>query len=226
MYSEEELLPISGLQHVIFCERRAALIFLEGIWDDNIFTAEGTLAHDRVHNTDTESRGDIRITRGLRLNSFKLGLTGIADVVEFHKIEDEKCPEGVSLDYADGLWYPYIIEYKSGKLRHESSFEVQLCAQAICLEEMLETNIPSGSIYYGKTARRREIHFDDRLRTKTREASVMFHEIIERKNTPKAKYGKKCDKCSMISKCLPKTTGVKKDIQGYIMKSIKNDWLD
>ena len=223
MYTEEELLPISGLQHIIFCERRAALIFLECLWDDNLYTAEGTLIHDKVHNTDTESRGDIRITRGLRLHSYKLGLSGIADVVEFHKINDEKCSNGVKLNNMKGLWSPYIIEYKRGKLRHEFSFEVQLCAQAICLEEMLKTDILSGSIYYGKTARRHEIYFDDELRLKTHEASCMFREIINRKKTPKMRYENKCEKCSMLSKCIPKTTGVKKDVQGYILKSINSD---
>ncbi|MFQ5752814.1 MAG: CRISPR-associated protein Cas4, partial [bacterium] len=153
MYSEDDLIPISALADFTFCERRAALHFIERVWEDNLFTAEGTILHERVDASDSEVRGNLRTAHSVWLRSLVLGLIGKADVVEFHKAETG----GVKLEGASGLWLPFPVEYKRGHLRHERSFEIQLCAQAICLEEMLGGNIPSGAIFYGKTRRRMDV---------------------------------------------------------------------
>ncbi len=126
MYSEDNLLAISALQHLMFCERRCALVHIEHIWQENIFTAEGRNIHDNVHSADSESRADLRIVRSLRLASYRLGLSGVADVVEFRKSD-----EGITLEGVKGYWKVFPVEYKRGILKHDTSFEVQLCAQAI-----------------------------------------------------------------------------------------------
>jgi len=228
MFEEDNLLPLSALQHLLFCLRRAALVHVEGMWDENRATAEGALAHERVHEAEPESRGDVRIARGLRIRSLQLGLTGQCDVVEFHKLpdrgpaDDEEAglPTGIALEGVQGLWRPYPIEYKSGKLRHERGYEVQLCAQALCLEEMLDVRINDGALFYGKTKRRLEISFDKKLRTETEVAAQELHRLVESRRTPKAKYQKKCRECSLLSVCMPKVTGVQKDVAAYLQKAI------
>jgi len=235
MFEEEELLPVSALQHLLFCPRRSALVHLEGVWDENRATAEGALAHERVHEAEPESRGDVRITRGLRIRSLRLGLVGQTDVVEFHRLPDRGPPEdegssiptGIALEGAEGLWWPYPIEYKSGRLRHEKGYEVQLCAQALCLEEMLKVGIPQGALFYGKTKRRLEITFDVRLRNETEAAAQELHRIVAARQTPRARYQKKCRECSLLSVCMPKVTGVQKDVRAYLQKAINpKDWED
>lgn len=229
MYMEENLVPISGLQHLVFCCRQAALVVLEGIWDENRFTAVGRLVHDRVHMAETESRNDIRISRGLLLRSLRLGLTGKADVVEFHRIQESCDPElqgqslktAVILPATQGMWRPFPVEYKSGYMRHEEGYEIQLCAQAMCLEEMLEVQIAEGALFYSKTGRRMEIAFNDDLRKRTEEAARRLHEIVRSGITPTAQYEKKCDKCSLISMCMPKTTGTKKSVRSYWEKALE-----
>jgi len=184
MYNEDELLPISALQHLLFCERRAALILLEQMWEDNIFTTEGSILHERTHATFTETRADIRIVRQLRLRSLVLGLTGIADIVEFHLMKDKSDTTGIVLLSAKGIWRLIPVEYKRGRLRKEEEYEVQLCAQAICLEEMLDTVIPYGYIFYGKTRRRLEITFDKALRGRTEKAAQQLHHMLASGKTP------------------------------------------
>lgn len=235
MFEEEELLPVSALQHLLFCPRRAALVFIEGIWDENRATAEGALAHERVHGAEPESRGEVRIARGLRIRSLQLGLTGQADVVEFHRLPDEaalqmasgKLPAGVALEGGEGFWRPYPIEYKSGRLRHERGYEVQLCAQALCLEEMMSVRINQGALFYGKTKRRLEIPFDEKLRMETEEAAQRLHRLVDSRRTPKARYERKCRECSLLSVCMPKVTGVQKDVAAYLQKAINpKEWED
>ena len=133
MYSEDDLLPISALQHLAFCERQWALIHLEGVWAENQLTAEGRVMHDRAHEPGTESRGDIRISRGLRLRSLRLGLSGIADVVEFHRCGRPDDVDGVCLPGVSGSWAPFPVEYKRGRPKSGPFDEIQLCAQALCL---------------------------------------------------------------------------------------------
>lgn len=217
MYDEDDLLPLSAVAHVVFCERRAALHFLEGLWEDNLLTTEGSLLHDRVHDkTGTEVRGDMLIARGLRLRSLRLGLSGIADVVEFHRLESGDVG-GVALPGHEGLWRPFPIEYKRGRLRHERSFEVQACAQAICLEEMLGGPVPTGALFYGKTARRLHLHFSVELRDQTERAADRVHDIIAGGVTPHARYERKCEQCSMMPLCLPKAAGSSRSARRYLM---------
>jgi len=222
MFEEEDLLPISALSHLLFCERRAALIYIENLWDENLYTTEGHHLHDRAHLSDTEVRGDLRIVRGLYLRSLRLGLTGKADVVEFHRSSDDT-QKGTRLEGVSGFWSPFPVEYKRGRLRHEKEYEVQLCAQALCLEEMLNVHVPVGALYYGKTARRLEVAFDDSLRRETEDAARSLHALCRKGETPRARYEKKCDKCSMRDLCMPKTTGVKRNVKRYLNRIVELD---
>lgn len=191
---------------------------IEGLWDENVFTAEGTILHERTDELGTEVRGDLRIARGLRLRSLHLGLSGKTDVVEFQRVPEGKT--GVTLEGVDGLWQPMPVEYKRGKLRKEEGYEIQLCAQALCLEEMLDAEIPSGAIYYGKTKRRLEIAFNEKLRRETESAVMRLHELLQGSDTPKAVRGPKCEKCSLIDICLPKATGKGHSARLYLSRAI------
>jgi len=216
MYDEEDLLPLSALQHFVFCERRAALIHHEGMWDENVATVEGRVLHERSHDAQTESRGDTRIARGLLLRSLRLGLSGKADVVEFHRVAPGEA-DGIALDRAEGRWRPYPVEYKRGRLRHERSYEVQLCAQALCLEEMLGVDVPAGALFYGKTVRRQEVTLDDQLRLETEMAAEMLHVQLGNRQTPPAEYVRnKCRECSLVDMCLPKQTSSSRSVRGYL----------
>ncbi|MGQ9745520.1 MAG: CRISPR-associated protein Cas4 [Dissulfurimicrobium sp.] len=199
---------------------------MEGLWEDNLFTIEGMHLHQKVDDdVPTESRRDLRITRGLLLRSFQLGLFGKADVVEFHQVSGEESVSppmpgrkaaAIFLAGAPGLWQPFPVDYKRGRLRHEEGFEVQLCAQALCLEEMLEVEVPKGAIYYGKSRRRMVVTFDTDLRSKTEEAARCLHELVASGRTPLARYEKKCESCSMLSICMPKVTGSQRGVQRYM----------
>ncbi|HOK67603.1 MAG TPA: CRISPR-associated protein Cas4 [Anaerohalosphaeraceae bacterium] len=142
MYAEADYLPLSALQHWVFCPRQCGLIHLEQVWDENRLTAEGRILHQRVHEMSDEFRSDISIVRGLRIYSRRLGLIGQADVVEFHR-----APTGIALPDAEGIWQPYPVEYKRGSPKMDACDEVQLCAQAICLEEMLGIAVPQGAFF-------------------------------------------------------------------------------
>jgi CRISPR-associated exonuclease Cas4 len=232
MYTEEDLLPLSALQHLLFCERRAALVHIEGVWEENVFTVEGAHVHQRVEDDlPVESRGDIRIARGLRLRSLRLGLAGKADVVEFHRMSEEGAEPstrtadgfpsvGVALPGATGLWRPFPVEYKRGRLRREEGYEVQLCAQAICLEEMLGVGVPEGAIFYGKPRRRLEVAIDASLRNRTELAVERLHELLNAGVTPQARYEKKCDSCSLVKICLPKAMSTRRGARGYLAQAL------
>ena len=194
MYSEDDLLPLSGLQHLSFCERQWALIHIEEAWAENRLTVEGRHLHERVHELDDEKRGGVRIVRGLRLRSLRLGLSGQADVVEFHR-EDT------------GRETPFPVEYKRGRPKPDRCDEIQLCAQAMCLEEMLGVAVPRGAIFYGQPRRRHEVMLDDALRRETEDLSEKMHRLFDSGITPAAPYEKKCDNCSLINQCMPKATG-------------------
>jgi len=191
-YPDSALLPLSGLQHFLFCERQCALIHTEYIWSENIFTAEGRLLHEKAHESGVERHKGLKIARELSLKSLKLGLSGKADVVEFHR-------EGK-------IWRPFPVEYKRGKPKKNNCDKVQLCAQAICLEEMLDVEIPRGALFYGKTRRRLDVELDTALRSLTIETAAAYHHLIESGVTPPAKYSKRCDACSLKFICQPKGT--------------------
>jgi CRISPR-associated exonuclease Cas4 len=211
-YNEDDLLMISALQHLLFCPRQCALIHIEQQWTENRYTAEGRIMHERVDEVGRESRGRIRTVFGLPLRSLRLGLSGRADAVEYHRQGDD--PAEVS------FWQPFPVEYKRGKPKKNDSDMVQLCAQAICLEEMLSCSVPEGAIYYGKPRRRMAVIFDDTLREETRETARRLHELLGSGRTPQARYEKKCDSCSLLSLCMPKVTGARRSVQGYMAKSL------
>jgi CRISPR-associated exonuclease Cas4 len=225
MFYEDDLLPLSLLQHLAFCERRAALVYLESIWDENVFTIEGGHLHKRAHCEKTEVRGKMRIARGLRIHSLKMGLVGMADVVEFHRIDNEMREktlnidtlEGVTLPGVTGRWQPFPVEYKRGHKRHEKGYELQLCGQAICLEEMLGVEIKMGAIFYGKSARRMEIPFQESLRRETEAAVNKLHDLIRVGASPPAHYEKKCESCSLMKHCMPKTNKCYQSASQYIL---------
>jgi CRISPR-associated exonuclease Cas4 len=205
MYAEDDLLPLSGLQHLSFCERRWALIHLEQQWEENLFTAEGRQLHEKAHSASIESRPGVLIRRTLSLHSFRLGLSGQADVIEFLPCAPSEF--GIVIPMRQGLWQPYPIEYKRTRDKQGSdAYQIQLCAQALCLEEMLQTPIPVGAVYDGKTKRRTEVPFDSVLRNKVESLAGRMHEVLRSGRTPKAIYAKKCEGCSMKPVCLPEAT--------------------
>jgi len=210
-YSEDDLLPLSGLQHLLFCERQCALIHIEQVWAENRLTAEGRIMHERVHEEGRESRGDVRIEYGMPLRSLRLGLIGKGDVVEFHRNEE----------HADNVWRAFPVEYKHGKPKKDNSDKVQLCAQALCLEEMLDVEISAGALFYGKIRRRQDVIFDSFLREETEDTAKRFHELVESGVTPKALYMKKCDSCSMYNLCMPKTVEKARSINSYLLDAIR-----
>jgi CRISPR-associated exonuclease Cas4 len=202
-YTEEDLIPLSALQHVVFCERQCALIHIEQMWDENRLTAEGKIMHERVHEAGEESRGKVRIERGVPLRSLKLGLIGKADVVEFHLLEGDK-------------WQPYPVEHKRGKPKPDECDKVQLCAQALCLEEMLGVEVPSGAVFYGRTRHRLDVEFDQALRDETARTAAQAHELIRSGTTPKPVYTKKCKNCSLMNQCLPQVLHKERSVKGYL----------
>lgn len=203
-YGEDDLLPISALQHLVFCERQAALIHVEQVWADNPFTVEGTHLHRRVDDGPDETRAGIRTVRGLAIRSRALGVTGRADVVEFHP---------------DGRVVP--VEYKRGRPKAHEADLVQLCAQALCLEEMLGKRIGSGELYYGRTRRRLEVTFEERLRERTRYAAGRLREILHAGITPRAVREAKCDSCSLLDLCLPSAMSHRRSVSAYIQDELE-----
>lgn len=212
MYSEDDYLMLSGLQHFAYCRRQWALIHIERQWEENERTIDGHLFHKKAHDSDAvEKRGNLIITRGLQIKSNELGLSGICDVVEFHKSE-----KGISLFSFEGLWQPYPIEYKKGEPKGDNNAdEIQLCAQAICLEEMLLCNIEGGSLFYGKNRRRTYVEFTNELREKVCSMAKEMHELWNKGYTPKVKAHKGCNACSLKEICVPKL-GKMKNVSKYI----------
>lgn len=189
--SETDTIPLSALQHFSFCPRQCALIHLERLWTENSRTAEGRVLHERAHSAGTESRRDLRVARALPLQSRTLGVHGVADVVEFHR-------------QADGSWRPFPVEYKRGRPKTHSADAIQLCAQAVCLEEMLGCPVPAGALFYGETHRRLDVTFDEALRGATHALAVRMHTMLADGRTPAPDFGPKCRSCSLLSLCQPR----------------------
>lgn len=204
VYSEDDLIQLSALQHMLFCERQCALIHIEQIWSENLFTAEGRIMHDKVDTGSPETRGKIRLEFSMPLRSLRLGLIGKADVVEFHKVSSK--------------WIPFPVEHKRGKPKQDNSDKVQLCAQAICLEEMMNVEIPKGALFYGKTRRRLEVALDKDLRMETEETAKKVHELIKSRVTPPPEFSKKCESCSLLQVCMPKT---RRKVSNYLMRAVE-----
>jgi len=216
MYTEDDLLPLSALQHLLFCERQCALIHVEQAWSENRLTVEGRQMHEHVDSRGRELRGDVRIEFGVALRSLHLGLAGIADVVEFHR------PEGSGTGVSGGRtpWQPFPVEYKRGKPKGDHSDEVQICAQALCLEEMLNCHVPCGALFYGKTRRRAEVSFDDALRQETARTARRLHVLVDGGVTPKALPEPKCRRCSLKDLCIPTLAQNRRPVDSYVAAAV------
>jgi CRISPR-associated exonuclease Cas4 len=212
MYSEEEYLMLSALQHLLFCERQCFLIHSEQEWQENYFTAAGSVMHEKADRVGLEINGPaLKIERGLPLRSSSLGLSGKADVVEFHRAPD-------------GAWVPFPIEYKHGKPKADLSDRIQLCAQALCLEEMLECRVPEGALFYGRTRRRLPIEFDLALRNETISACQRLHDLIPYGEPPAAVYERrKCEACSLKERCMPEVTGTRQKVAEYLQAMLEGN---
>ncbi len=199
IYAEEDFLQLSGLQHFAFCRRQWALIHIEQQWKENLRTVEGDLFHLRAHDEQArERRGDVLILRGLPVASATLGVSGKCDVVEFHADTN-----GIPLRGEEGLWLPYPVEYKRGAPKSHQADQLQLCAQAMCLEEMLCCTISEGALFYGETRRRTVASFSADLRSQVKELLGEMHQLYRRGYTPRVRRSKSCNACSMQELCLP-----------------------
>jgi len=220
MYSEDDLLALSGIQHMAFCTKQWALIHVERQWEENVRTVEGRNLHEKVDNPYIfEERDGIITSRAVPIVSYQLGLYGVADVVEFEMTDDSK--NSILLPGHKGFWRPYPVEYKRGKPKKDDIDKVQLCAQAICLEEMHGISIQKCYLYYAEIHRRICIELTDDLRKKVFELSKNMHEIFAEGITPKAIKTKQCRLCSLIDICVPEISSKSKSVLDYLKKAFE-----
>jgi len=218
-YTPDELLPLSGIQHFLFCRRQWALIHVERQWQENVLTVEGKLLHKRVDDPFfTEKRSGTVIARAVPVASYTLGFSGVCDVIEF-----TESPQGVNLPGRQCLYLPAPVEYKRGKPKTEPVDEAQLCAQAICLEEMLAVSISRGYLYYGETRHRVEVEFTTELRTLVNQMAVEMHAYFKRGYTPRVKTSKACRSCSLVDVCLPALQEKSMPASQYIRQKLEQD---
>ena len=216
-FNEEEYLQLSGLQHFSFCRRQWALIHMEQQWAENVRTTDGRILHEKAHDSSIrEKRGDLIITHDMSIHSAQLGVSGKCDVVEFHRGET-----GIPLPGQEGLWQAYPVEYKRGSPKITDADRLQLCAQAMCLEEMLCCDIPEAALYYGEIRRREVVDLDPDLREKVHTLLEEMHELYQRSHTPKVKPGKGCNACSLKELCLPKLMK-KRSVTDYLRKHMED----
>jgi CRISPR-associated exonuclease Cas4 len=199
-YPEDEYLQLSGIQHFAFCRRQWALIHLEQQWVENLRTMEGDILHERAHEEGLrEKRGPLLTVRQMRVSSASLGVSGMCDVVEFHASET-----GAPLLGREGKWQPYPVEYKRGLPKEHDADRLQLCCEAMCLEEMLAVGVPEGALFYGEQRRRERVEFSSELREKVRDMLKEMHDYARKGYTPKVRTGPFCRACSLNEICLPK----------------------
>ena len=207
----ESPVMLSALQHYLFCPRQCALIHVEGVWGENYLTAAGRQLHERVDRKGYETRKDVHLATALRLVSNRLGVTGVANMVEFHRQESQHDANGICvaarLPGRKGFWRPFPVEYKRGAPKSHRADEVQLCAQALCLEEMLDVSIGAGALFYGETRRRVDVAFDEELRSLTEGVAAKVHELICVGETPPPVLTKGCRACSLFEQCRPEDVG-------------------
>jgi CRISPR-associated exonuclease Cas4 len=216
-YNEDDYLQLSGIQHFLFCRRQWALIHIEQQWMESLRTMDGQLMHKNAHDAQSHTRrGDLLTVHAMKIHSARLGLSGECDVVEFRK-----GPHGVSLAIADGLWQPYPVEYKRGTVKPNHMDEAQLCAQAMCLEEMLCCSIPDGALFYGETRHREPVDFTAALRQEVEDTVLEMHQLFQRGSTPKVKPTRSCNACSLKELCLPKLMN-KKSVSGYLHRELED----
>ena len=217
-YAEDDYLMISGIQHFKFCRRQWALIHIEQQWEENVHTAVGELLHRKAHDPElTEKRKGLIIARSLPVSSREMGVSGECDVVEFHLCED-----GIKLYGHRGLYSIYPVEYKKGKPKLTEEDRLQLAAQAMCLEEMFFASIPEGAVFYGETRRRECVEITQELRQEVRKCFREMHSYFDRKYTPKVKYSKACNACSLKEICLPKL-GKSLSVKNYVNRMLKEE---
>ena len=218
MYSDDDLLLLSGIQHFVFCRRQWALIHVEGQWAENTRTMKGKIIHDRAHDEHIkESRVNRLVARGLRISSYTLGVVGKCDVVEFHR-----CASGVILHGRESTWQPYPIEYKKGKPKDNPADILQLCAESMCLEEMLCCNIPEGCLFYHDVHRRVPVIFDQNIRENVKHIILEMHQYMKKGYTPRVRPKIHCNACSLKSVCLPRNYK-KWDVAQYYDSLLKED---
>lgn len=214
-YREEDYLMLSGIQHFSFCRRQWALIHIEQQWDENLRTVEGNLFHQKAHDGySSEKRKDVIISRGMPVFSRKMGVSGVCDIVEFHR-DDEK---GISIYGREGKYLVYPVEYKKGQPKEESDL-LQMAAQAMCLEEMLACDITKGYLFYGEIRRRIEVVLDEGLRQRVSDSFAEMHQYFQRRFTPKVKRTKACNACSLKNLCLPQLMK-DRSVKEYISRRI------
>ncbi len=206
--AEDALISLSALQHYLFCPRQCALIHVEQMWAEDGATAAGRLLHEKVDAGWPEKRPGVRITRGMALRSLRLGVIGRADVVEMRRDGGKDCP--------------YPVEYKRGKPKAHHADEVQLCAQAICLEEMFSVPVAEGALFYGMTRRRLIVAFDDELRTLTEDTAQAARAMIAANQTPLPEAKPVCKSCSLVDLCCPKRLEKPPRIEGWLSKQIND----
>lgn len=207
---DDELIPISALQHYLYCPRQCALIHVERLWAENRQTAEGRLLHERADQPQVEKRHGVRTVTAMPLSCPELGIAGVADVVEFHAAEDGE--------------RPYPVEYKRGRPKTHRADEVQLCAQALCLEAMFGQKVDEGALFYGMPRRRTLVVFDEPLRQLTLEVIRATREMIRAGRTPLASYeAKRCDACSLIDLCQPRLLGRAGSVQAWLRRQIEDE---
>ncbi|WP_227765685.1 CRISPR-associated protein Cas4 [Zhaonella formicivorans] len=210
-YDDDSLLMLSGIQHFAFCERQWALIHIENLWEENIRTVEGKQLHDRVDDPYfTETRNSVKVERSVPLVSRSLGLYGVADVIEYY--QDSGSDDSLKI---------IIIEYKRGKPKPDDRDEVQLCAQAICLEEMLGLKIDYGYFFYGETRHRYRVDFNEVLRARVKQLATRMHNLYERGVTPPAVKDKRCKGCSMVDLCIPALAKKRNVADNYLKRLVK-----
>ena len=223
--SEESTVMLSALQHYLYCPRQCALIHVEGVWNENFLTASGRQLHERVDRRGGETRKDIHMATALRLTSNRLGLTGVADMVEFHRQETAYDANGVCvaarLPGRVAFWRPFPVEYKRGAPKSHRADEVQLCAQALCLEELLNVSIGAGALFYGETRRRTDVVFSTELRSLTENIATKVHELIRVGETPPPTLTKGCKACSLFDQCRPEDVGGRGSAQRWIKNQLE-----
>lgn len=217
-YREEDLLALSGIQHMAFCPRQWALIHIEKQWQENYLTIEGRFLHEKADNPYiVEKRRDLIVSRAVNLASYKLGLYGVADIVEFWQMETDE--NAVKLPKRQGFWRPQVVEYKRGRPKHIDCDKVQLCAQSICMEEMLGISIKSGALFYDAIKHREQVVLNDALRRHTQELAAEMHALYAAVVTPVAEVTKACASCSLNELCLP---GINKlNVAAYLRNNLK-----
>jgi CRISPR-associated exonuclease Cas4 len=206
VFEEDELLPISALQHLLFCERQCALIHLERVWLDNALTVEGTYLHRRADEGPVETRRDLVIARAVPLRSLRLGISGRADVIEF-ALRGADSTIGAVLPGRPGRWLPRPVEYKRGRPKSHRADEVQLCAQGLCIEEMMKVEVTAGDLYYGARRRRTAVVLDNELRGLTTRTIDRLHALMRAERLPAGRLEPKCERCSLRPACMPEVQG-------------------